>query len=177
MALLWEQKEMVRVLKEFEAAELKRRPSYGRETLEQLVHETYANPDGFWTWESVLIKEILKRKGTGEFDTSAIRDQQRLLNSCITEGFILEKPNEGFINIFPNPEGVNLNGNYSKRRVRISDDKGPELLSGWYFWAKYVAAALPPVANISISIITAILTSGAIWLFLIKVLKVKILAP
>ncbi len=167
---------MVEVLQRLEDEEIARLP-YGNTSIEQQVHYTLTHPQGYALWESILIKEMLKFQCKSETDVVAMSINQKLLNSCIKAGFILEGTNESFTNIFPLPTGANPNANSSPRRVQVSGDKGVEILNWWYFWFKYIAEELPPLATMGISIITAILTSGAIWFFLLKVFGVKISIP
>ena len=160
MAILWEQREIVRVLKSFEDEELSRLPyEHQRKTIEQQVHETYANPQGYAIWETVLLKKMLKLKFADENDIPTIRSLQRLLNSCIKDGFIIETKNESFTNIFPPLEGMNTNMNSSPRRIQISDSKGMEILDRRYFWFKYIPDVFPEPAKIATSVIITILTA------------------
>lgn len=161
MAVLWEQREMVGVLQQLEAEELGRLPYEGA-TPEEQVHHTYSHPNGYGIWESVLIKEMLRIQEKNGSDIAAINANQKVLNACIREGFIVAGDNKGFTDIttFPLPAGTNPNNNSSRRRVSVSD-KGLELLEGKYYYLKYIPETFQEPTKIAVSVVTSILISIA----------------
>lgn len=158
MAVVWEQKKLVETLNRLETDELSRLPYEGA-TVEEQVHHTYTSMNGYFIWETVLIKEMLRIRGKEESDIGAIVSIQKTLNSCIKDEFILWTNNETFLNIdkFPLPEGINPNANSSPRRIRVSDDKGSELMNRWYFLFKYIPGALRPIEQIFVQVVVAVL--------------------
>lgn len=166
MAILWEQRKLVKALKEFDKAELLRQSSYGDRTHEQLVYETHAHPDGHASWENVIIREVLVKEGFTEDDRVQFTKWQDILNSCIRDGFIEAFPNENY-NPTLLPKGNNVYAIYSKRRIKLSGNKGVELLNRRYFWLKYIPEAFPEPAKIVTSVIitvgTAIITTLLLW--------------
>ncbi len=176
MAVLWEQRKMVRELKRLENEEIGKLP-YAPTSLEEQIDITYMDTDGYWLWESILIKEILKIQGTTDSDIVAINAIKKVLNSCINDKFILQQPNETFFKVNTLPKGTSINAKHSPRRIRVSEDKGTELLNGWYFWWKYIAGSFPPLTSIVVAVLTALLTSGVIWWFALRKIQNVLIPP
>ena len=166
MAVLWEQRKLVKTLKDFDDAEIIRQLSYGDRTPEQLVNHTHAYPDGHVSWENVIIRDVLKKEGCDENDRGEFIKWQKVLNSCIKDGFIKEIPNENYTPTL-SPQGENRYAIYSMRRIGLSDSKGPELLNWWYFWFKYIPESFPEPAKIMTSVLIVILTSVVTTLLVI----------
>ena len=164
MAILWEQRRLVKTTRGFNDAEITRQSSYGNRSSEELANETHAHPEGYASWENVIIRDILREDGYDESDRVQFIKWQRVLNSCIKDGFITQTPNENY-NPTLLPEGNNRYAIYSQRRIQISDSKGVELLDMRYFWFKYIPETFDKPSQVLVAVIIAILTTLAtLWL-------------
>ncbi|OHA27372.1 MAG: hypothetical protein A3D56_00390 [Candidatus Taylorbacteria bacterium RIFCSPHIGHO2_02_FULL_45_35] len=168
MAVLWQQRELVEALDTLSKDE--------RKVIKSLLNLHILGDGEYWTFESELLNYILKKHGKLDSDVDFIIDYKKVLNSCIKDGFIEARDNEKFLD--PSIVDKKSVENSSERFIQVSCDKGSEILNSWYFWFKYVGAELPPLASIFVSIIvavlSAVLTSGAVWFFLWKIVSAKL---
>ena len=151
MAVLWEQRKLVCELNKLSIAQIENSiiKVKNRDALLAVVH----NSDGrILVLEDDLMEHMCKVHGKPIDDVGTILAQKRILNACINDGYIKKE------------NGVD------GRRVRIGDDKAAELLSARYFCFKLLPEIFPHPTNVIVSILTAALTSGAIWLYIFKFL-------
>ena len=166
---------MVRELKTLEYKKAKEEYSItmGSEPTEQMRLENAYRGDGvIWVFENDLFETM----SGGRF--LLVHDLKKILQSCITDGFILTKQNPdyaAYLNCYPS-EGIRIriSEDTSHRMVRVSEGEGERILNRRYFWLHYIANTLPPIANIFISIITALLTSSIIWFFIWNIVSSKL---
>ncbi|MBI4086639.1 hypothetical protein HY416_01505 [Candidatus Kaiserbacteria bacterium] len=154
MAVLWEQRKLVRELEDFENKELKR--------LHQQKHERiplfFVGDTKFWVLENKLLRAMMQKYQKEETDVAYIRNWKNLLRTCIANKFVIDQPNPHF----REPENLTdaLDDDKSSLRlIRVGADKGTELLNKRYFWCKYIPETLKPVEQIGVQIIISLLTA------------------
>lgn len=146
MAVLWEQRKLVFQLKKLTDIKLLERVNYMKndgandETVMKVVHE---NRGEVMIDEKDLLEKMcnayVKKK---EDNIRAIMKYKRILNSCIDDGYLKYEEMEG-----------------ERRLVRITDDKAPELLNGLYFYLKYLPEIFPHPSNVTVAVLTALLSA------------------
>lgn len=146
MAVIWDQSRMVKVLFELEESAVARFKD------DPLTNKAGSRPG---VWDEHLILEMIHRYCKPRNYWS------RVLSSSVTDKFIDSQNNENFDhNANRNPEMGNVDQMaVSRSLLRVSDDKGPELLNGIYRWGKYYPGALPLWAQIMVQIVIALGTA------------------
>jgi hypothetical protein len=172
MAVLWKQREVLRTVEVLTKESIEReKPS----DLSAVRHISYYGAGDYWILENDVIRRMLDKRHKLPSDDMDVIRLKRIINTCIEDGYLEKDDNPDFgkdEDIFGNKLSILSSEKSSLRKLRITDDKGSELLNWWYFWFKYVADELPPLATIgtqiAITVITTILTSGAIWFYIIN---------
>lgn len=182
MAVLWHQREL---LKQLDAQivehcrdagyELTPKGKLSLKARKRAAKQLLVDENGFFIVENEFIIKLLESRGKGLEDFDDVHALQRLLNASIKDGFVTAIPNEDFDENYANSDDLLKDlDDYTKssrRQIKVSDDKGTELLNGTYFWCKYIANVFPPITTIATAVVTTVLTSGAIWFFLLNFLK------
>lgn len=173
MAILWDQRDLIRKLQQLEdegAAELFDNLDKKNRDFIQQTHYEDAESIHSWVLENKLINRLIK-EARGAHKITEIRKIKKILNACIRNQFIIFKENEHFKKT-EDPFRKDSELISSKRFLQVSEDKGLELLDWRYFWFKYIPETFPQPAgmiiNISAGVLTSLLTSGAIWLYIIN---------
>lgn len=133
---------------------------------DKLIYTFLRGDAVWWVEENVLIDRLMKDRNKNLHDFKEMHQLQLVIDASFLEpnNFLLNKENKSYDAETKKPDLINS----SKKLISINPDKGSELLNGWYFWGKYMSEVFPPLTTIATTIITTILTSGAIWLFLLK---------
>lgn len=178
MANLFKQRELVILLDKAEkqSSEMQKRWLEVEER-DESMDELHIIGDGTnLTYETeLMLKYLNKREVKSTKDVAIITDFKRTLDSCIKSEFIDQSENENYLKKdHYKDDYYDMLNRTSPRMLQVSCDKGAEMLDWRYFWFKYIASELPVLANIFLTIVTALLTSGAIWFFLLKVAGVEI---
>ncbi|MFW5853292.1 MAG: hypothetical protein ACOCU8_01465 [Patescibacteria group bacterium] len=170
MANLFKQRKLVKDLDCVSKESMKNSSEHMRQSSNSTFKEVYImiNEGDHYIFENELLNYLLQRYKRNQDDIDFITDYKRVLQSCIEDNFILADKNEDFCE--SNIDHINT----SQRKIQVSYDKGEEILSPVYFWWKYIAGVFPSLTHMVVTIITAVLTSGAIWLFLLKVVGIEI---
>lgn len=166
---------MVRELQALEEKELEQLRKENNENLPIF----YVGDTKFFVLENKLLRAMMLKDGIELSDASYIRNWKNLLRTCTADNnkFIISEPNPNFKKPDTREEAFN-DDVVSQHLIRVGADKGSELLNGWYFWCKYIPEQLRPVEQIFvqvvITILTALLTSGIIWLLLWNAIMSKL---
>lgn len=176
MAVLWRQKELLLCLEELaqkQFEEICSEHDTNDHKVIEILGTVSMSRSGFHIYENELVAEMLEKKSKTQADLHEIFQIKRDIDAAIENKFILSTKNNSYTK---DVEPGDLEKS-SRRLLSINPDKGSELLDETYFFWKYLSSEFPPLTAIGTAVLTALLTSGLLWITLLGEIRESVVEP